>query len=210
MQKGILVVVSGFSGAGKGTVMNRLVESHDNYALSISATSRQPRPSEKEGVNYFFKTREEFEAMISRDELIEYAEYVGNYYGTPKSFVEKKLNEGKNVLLEIEIQGAMKVKSTFPEAILIFIMPPSAEELKQRLVGRSTESAEEIDRRMKRAVQESQGIEYYDFILVNDEVDKCVSRLHGIVEAVSCTSRRQAGFIEKIRQELKEMAGGSD
>ena len=126
-QRGILVVVSGFAGAGKGTLMKNLVGKYDGYALSVSATSRKPRPGEVDGVSYFFKTREEFEAMIQADELVEHAEYVGNYYGTPKKFVDEQLDKGNDVILEIEIQGAMQIKKKFPEALLMFVMPPSAE-----------------------------------------------------------------------------------
>ncbi len=205
MQRGILVVVSGFAGTGKGTVMGVLVNDFEGYALSVSATSRSPRSGEEEGVHYFFKTRDEFERMIKDEELLEHAEYVGNYYGTPRPFVEEKLAEGRNVLLEIEIQGAMQVKSTFPEAILIFVMPPSAEILKARLIGRGTESEEQVKKRLKRAVEESSGIEYYDYVVVNDEVLKCAERINCIVEANQCTSRRQKAFIEKVRNELKEL-----
>ncbi|SKB89943.1 guanylate kinase [Lachnospiraceae bacterium] len=204
-QKGILVVVSGFAGAGKGTIMKQLVSDYDNYALSVSATSRNPRPGEVDGVNYFFKTREEFEEMISKDELVEYAEYVGNYYGTPRAFVEEKLQEGKNVILEIEIQGAMQIKKKFPEALLVFIMPPSAAELKRRLVGRGTETPEVIDKRMKRAVQESEGIENYDFIVVNDDIKECTKRLNGMIEASRFAPSRQSDFINEVRAGLREI-----
>lgn len=203
--KGILTVVSGFAGAGKGTIMNKLLESYPGYALSISATSRKPREGEKEGVNYFFKTREEFEEMIKNGELLEHAEYVGNYYGTPRSFVEEKLSQGMNVLLEIEIQGAMQIKKAFPDALLIFIMPPSAAILKERLSNRGTETPEIIDKRMKRAISESEGIENYDFIVINDEVDKCTERLHNIILAASYQPVRQAEFIDKVRQDLKNI-----
>ena len=205
VQKGILVVVSGFAGAGKGTIMKQLVSEYDNYALSVSATSRNPRPGEVDGVNYFFKSREEFEEMIKNDELIEHAEYVGNYYGTPKAFVEKQLREGKNVILEIEIQGAMQIKKKFPEALLVFIMPPSAAELKRRLVGRGTETPEVIDMRMKRAIQESEGIENYDFIVVSDVVEDCTKRLNGMIEASRYTPSRQADFINEVRAGLREI-----
>ncbi len=205
IQKGILVVVSGFAGAGKGTIMKQLVSEYDNYALSVSATSRNPRPGEVDGVNYFFKSREEFEEMIKNDELIEHAEYVGNYYGTPKAFVERQLQEGKNVVLEIEIQGAMQIKKKFPEALLVFIMPPSAAELKRRLVGRGTETPEVIDMRMKRAIQESEGIENYDFIVVNDVVEDCTKRLNGMIEASRYTPSRQADFINEVRAGLREI-----
>ena len=158
-QRGILVVVSGFSGSGKGTLMKALLEKYDNYALSISATTRQPRAGEENGREYFFVTKEQFQEMIREDQLIEYAQYVDNYYGTPKAYVEKQMDAGKDVILEIEIQGALKVKEQFPETLLVFIMPPSAEELKRRLVGRGTETEEVIQSRLERAVKESGGIE---------------------------------------------------
>ena len=147
-KEGILIVVSGFSGAGKGTIMKALLERYDNYALSISATTRNPRPGEEEGKAYFFKTTEEFEKMIAKDDLIEYAMYVGNYYGTPKAYVEEQLRAGKDVILEIEIQGALKVKEKFPNTLLLFVTPPSAEELRKRLEGRGTETQKVIDGRM--------------------------------------------------------------
>ena len=150
-QKGILIVVSGFSGSGKGTIMKELLKRYDNYALSISATTRQPREGEEDGREYFFKTREEFEKMIAKDELIEYARYVDNYYGTPRAYVEEQLDAGKDVILEIEIQGALKVKEKFPETLLLFVTPPTAKELRNRLVGRGTETMDVIDFRMNRA-----------------------------------------------------------
>ena len=201
--KGILIVVSGFAGAGKGTIMNRLISEYPDYALSVSATSRSPRPGEQEGVNYFFKTREEFEDMIGKDEFLEYAEYVGNYYGTPRAFVDRKLNEGKNVLLEIEIQGAMQIKEKYPEALLVFVMPPSARELKNRLTKRGTETEDVIEKRMKRAVSESEGIENYDYIVINEDVDKCTALLHNIIQSAACTPSRRKDFIEKIRTDLR-------
>ena len=204
--KGILIVVSGFAGAGKGTIMKNLMERYPGFSLSVSATSRLPREGEKEGVNYFFKTREEFEEMIERQEFLEHAEYVGNYYGTPKAFVEKKLSEGMNVLLEIEIQGAMQIKKSFPDALLIFIMPPSAGILRERLTKRGTESPEIIEKRLKRAVSESEGIENYDYIVINDEVDKCTEKLHNIILSAAMQPARQRKFIEEVRNDLKKMS----
>ena len=166
-RKGILIVVSGFSGAGKGTLMKQLVHSYDNYALSVSMTTRNPRPGEEEGKEYFFVSREAFEEKIAQDGLIEYACYCDNYYGTPKEYVEKQLEKGKDVILEIEIQGALKVKEKFPTALLMFVMPPNAAELRKRLEGRGTESREVIAKRLKRATEEAEGIEQYDFIVIN-------------------------------------------
>ena len=205
-QRGILVVVSGFSGSGKGTLMKTLLEKYDNYALSISATTRQPRAGEENGREYFFVTKEQFQEMIREDQLIEYAQYVDNYYGTPKAYVEKQMDAGKDVSLEIEIQGALKVKEQFPETLLVFIMPPSAEELKRRLVGRGTETEEVIQSRLERAVKESEGIERYDYLLVNDDVERCSEEMHRLIQiqhnrAVNCLE-----FIGRIQEELKKIA----
>ena len=143
--KGKLVVISGFSGAGKGTLMKALMKEYgDSYALSVSATTRNPRPGEMDGVDYFFVTKDKFEQMIAEDALIEYAQYVGNYYGTPKEYVQQQLDLGKNVILEIEIQGALKIKEKFPDTVLMFVTAPNANELKNRLVGRGTETPEVI------------------------------------------------------------------
>ena len=159
-EKGILIVVSGFSGSGKGTLMKELMTRYpDTYALSISATTRSPREGEVDGREYFFVSKDEFEKMIAKGELIEYAKYVENYYGTPRDYVEKKLDEGKDVILEIEIQGALNVKKMFPDTLLLFVTPPSAEELKKRLVGRGTETMDVIESRMDRACEEAEGME---------------------------------------------------
>ena len=144
-EQGILVVISGFSGAGKGTLLKAMMEKYHNYALSISATTRSPREGEQNGKEYFFVNRESFEKMIEEGQLIEYAQYVNNYYGTPRQYVFQQMADGKDVILEIEIQGALKIKEQFPEALLLFVMPPNADELKRRLVGRGTESTEVIE-----------------------------------------------------------------
>ena len=169
--QGILVVVSGFSGAGKGTLIKALLEKYDNYALSISATTRQPREGEADGREYFFVTREKFEQMIRDKQLIEYAQYVNNYYGTPREYVARKMAEGQDVILEIEIQGALKIKEQFPEALLLFVVPPSAGELRRRLIRRGTESMEVIQARLCRAADEAQGMSSYHYLLVNDDID---------------------------------------
>ncbi|MBP3457624.1 MAG: guanylate kinase [Lachnospiraceae bacterium] len=207
---GVLMIVSGFSGAGKGTLMKRLLESHDNYALSISMTTRAPRPGEIHGKHYFFVEKDEFEKTIAEDGLIEYAQYCGNYYGTPKSYVEQCLNEGRDVILEIEIQGALKVKKKFPEAVLVFVTPPSAMELRNRLIGRGTETKEVIDKRLSRAVEEAQGIENYDYIVINDELDRCVEDIHAIVMALHCKTNRSISIIEEISKELNEISKGEE
>jgi guanylate kinase len=203
MRKGILIVVSGFSGAGKGTLMKKLVQEYDNYALSISATTRAPRAGEENGREYFFLKREEFEQKIDEDGLIEYACYCDNYYGTPRAYVEEQLAAGKDVILEIEIQGALKIRKQYPDALLLFVMPPSAAELRRRLEGRGTETKEIIDKRMKRAIEEAEGIEEYEYIVVNDNLDTCVRELHEIIRAAHNTPSRNQKLIEKMRKELE-------
>ncbi|MBR1757154.1 MAG: guanylate kinase [Lachnospiraceae bacterium] len=177
---GVLAVVSGFSGSGKGTLMNYLL-SHYDYDLSISATTRKPREGEEHGREYFFLTRDAFERMIENGEFIEYAQFVGNYYGTPKQYVKDRLAAGRNVLLEIEVQGAMQVKEQFPDALLVFVTPPSAEELKRRLVGRGTETMEEIARRLHRATDEAKMIDAYDVLLINDDLATCAEDLNRMI-----------------------------
>ena len=202
-RKGILIIVSGFSGAGKGTLVKKLLEEYDGYALSISATTRKPRPGEEDGREYFFLKKEQFERRIAEDGLIEYACYCENYYGTPREYVERQLAEGKDVILEIEIQGALKVKKQYEDALLLFVMPPSAGELKRRLVGRGTETGEVIAKRMCRAAEEAEGIEAYDYIVVNDDLQTCVRQLHEIITAAHHTPLRNKEFIENIRTELE-------
>ena len=206
--KGILIVVSGFSGAGKGTLMKRMLETYDNYALSISMTTRKPREGERDGVEYFFTDKDTFERKISENQLIEYACYCENYYGTPREYVEKQLSAGKDVILEIEIQGALKVKAKHPDCLLVFVTPPSAQELERRLIGRGTESKEVIAKRLSRAVEESEGIEAYDYIVVNDDLEACVKQLHSIVCNAHHAPERCAEFIKQIREELKMFQGG--
>ena len=201
--RGILLVLSGFSGSGKGTVVKEVMKKYsDTYALSISATSRQPRPGETDGIEYFFKTREEFEKMIANDELVEYAQYVENYYGTPKAYVEEQLAAGKDVILEIEIQGALKIKKKFPDTLLLFMTPPSAEVLKNRLVGRGTEAMDVIESRLARAIEEAQGIEEYDYLIVNDDLQECVEQFHNIVSNEHYRVSRKQKFIEDMREQL--------
>lgn len=206
--KGLLLVISGFSGAGKGTVVKRLLEQHNDYALSISATTRLPREGEQDGREYFFKSKEEFEKMIEASELIEYARYVDNYYGTPKAYVEEQLKEGKNVILEIEIQGALNIKSMFPDAVLLFIMPPSAKELERRLVGRGTEDEATIRARLSRASEEAQGVENYNYIVINDDVDACVETIDSIVKSEKRKAANNINLINNIKEELKAYSKG--
>ena len=209
-QRGILMVLSGFSGAGKGTLVKAILKKYNDYALSISMTTRAPREGERDGVEYFFSTREKFEATIVNNGLIEYALYCGNYYGTPRAYVEEQMAAGKNVILEIEIQGALKIKEKFPESLLIFVTPPSADELKRRLEGRGTESADVIAQRLARATEESEGIEAYDYIVVNDDLDTCVDEVHRLVEAARRAPVRCQDFIKEIREELKKFSKGAN
>ena len=197
-------MVSGFSGSGKGTIMKELMKKYvDSYALSISATTRNPRPGETDGVEYFFRTKEQFEQMIKDDALIEYAQFVGNYYGTPKAYVEEQLEAGKDVILEIEIQGALKVREKFPDTLLLFVTPPSAGELKNRLVGRGTETMDVIESRLARAVEEAEGIESYDYLVVNDILEECVEEVHQIIKNEHYRVNRNTTAIQEMRNELK-------
>ena len=209
-RKGILIVVSGFSGAGKGTLMKRMVERFDNYALSVSMTTRKPRPGEKEGVSYFFVEKDEFERCIGQDGLVEYDSYCGNYYGTPRAWVQEQLEAGRDVILEIEIQGALKVKEKFPDALLLFVMTPSAQELKRRLEGRGTESQDDIRGRLQRAVEESRGIEAYDYIIVNDDLEECIAQMNRTIEAARMRPDRKKEFVDQFRLELEEILKGEN
>ncbi|MFD0616512.1 guanylate kinase [Paenibacillus sp. GCM10027629] len=186
MSKGLLIVLSGPSGVGKGTVCTALRKKMPNLIYSVSATTRQPRMGEEEGVNYFYKSREQFLDMIEHNQLLEYAEYVGNYYGTPRDFVEQTINEGKDIILEIEVQGALQVKKSFPQGVFIFLLPPSLDELKDRIKGRGTENETVIDHRMSVAEEEINMIEYYDYAVVNDEIEHACRRIDAIITAEHC------------------------
>ena len=204
-RKGILAVVSGFSGAGKGTLMKKLMEKYDNYSLSVSATTRVPREGEKDGKDYFFVSKEEFQSMINKDELLEYAQYVDNYYGTPKKYVEAELEKGRDVILEIEIQGALSIHGRYPDSLLIFVTPPSAMELKNRLINRGTETEENIKKRLNRAAQEAVGVENYDYLLINDDLDEAVERLHKLIQDQHMRVCHQLDFISDITKQLRTL-----
>lgn len=206
-EQGVLTIVSGFSGAGKGTVMKSLLDKY-NYGLSVSATTRPPREGEEHGREYYFLTREEFESMIEEGQLIEWAQYVGNYYGTPKRYVEEQLKLGSNVILEIEIQGALKVRESFPEALLVFITPPSANELKKRLFGRGTESSEVISRRLSRASEEAIYMEQYDYIVINDDLEGCVETVNRIIMNEHHKVSQCKAFIKEIKNQLEDFKEG--
>lgn len=188
---GILFVLSGPAGVGKGTVRKRLFETDGvNLKYSVSATTRQMRPGEKEGVDYFYKTKEQFEQMIERGELLEYAKYVDNYYGTPKQYVLDQLAQGNDVFLEIEVQGAMQVKRNFPDGVFIFLTPPSLTELKNRIVNRGTETNDVIRERLNEARKEIEMMREYDYVVVNDDVDEAVKKVKSIIISEHCRRER--------------------
>ncbi len=203
MRRGLLLVISGFAGSGKGTICKELMKQYDNYVFSVSATTRDPRPGEEDGVDYFFITKDRFEQMIDAGELLEYAQYVSNYYGTPKAYVEEQLNKGKDVILEIECQGALQVKKMFPEAVLFFVMPPTVREIYNRLKKRGTETEEVILKRMQRGREEAKTIGSYDYLLVNDDLMETVSLLHATVNSARYSTERCMPFIEEIQQEFQ-------
>lgn len=200
-RKGTLFVISGPSGTGKGTVIKALLKNHkDDVFLSISATTRLPRDGETDGVHYYFKTQDEFQAMIENNGLLEWACFCGNYYGTPKKSVDDMLENGVDVILEIEIQGAMKLKEKDVCAKYIFILPPSFEELKQRLIGRQTENAEVIEKRLETAKGELPYAQKYDYVVVNDDVEKAVYRIESIINAERCKVDKNKNLIEEVQK----------
>ncbi|MBO5387343.1 MAG: guanylate kinase [Lachnospiraceae bacterium] len=200
-KKGNLIVISGFSGAGKGTVVKKLVEKY-GYSLSVSATTRAPREGEVDGKDYYFKSVADFQNLIDYNGFIEWAMYVENYYGTPRKFVEEEMAKGNDVILEIEVQGAMNIKSQYPDAILIFITAPDVATLKERLTGRGTESEEVILKRLKRAKEESEDINEYEYIVVNDDLDTCVDSVNSIIVRKKCLRENNLELIEELQREL--------
>lgn len=197
-KRGLLIVVSGPSGTGKGTICKAIVEKRDDVFLSVSATTRQSREGEQNGVHYHFLSKAEFEQNIENGQMLEHAVFCGNYYGTPKKAVDQMLEAGKNVILEIEVQGAMKVREKYPEGVYVFVLPPSMAELRRRLTGRGTETDEVVEERLKTALKEFGYIEKYNYILLNDEVDKAVKRLESIIDAEHCRIERNTNIIEEV------------
>lgn len=200
--RGSLLVLSGPSGVGKGTICNALRHRQEDLVYSVSATTRSPRSGEQDGVNYFFKSKDQFRHMIQNDELLEWAEYVGNYYGTPREFVDMTLASGKDVILEIEVQGALKVKERYSEGVFIFVLPPSLDELETRITGRGTESADTIADRMSVALEEIALLAHYDYVIVNDEVISACEKIQAIITAERC---RRDKYLPVIKQWMEEV-----
>lgn len=205
-KRGSLIVISGFSGVGKGTVVKRLVSDY-GYDLSISATTRAPREGEVNGREYYFMERAEFENLIDYGGFIEWTQYVENYYGTPKKYVEQGLEAGRDIILEIEVMGAMSVKEQFPDALLIFISAPSIAELKKRLTDRGTESEETILKRLRKATEESADMDKYDYVIVNDDLEECIRMVDAVIRSYSCRKDNQREYIANIRKELAALTG---
>lgn len=197
-ERGILFILSGPSGVGKGTVRERLFQKKVDLKYSVSMTTRDKRPGEVEGEHYFYRSKEEFENLIKQNELLEYATYVNNHYGTPKKYVMESLAAGHDVFLEIEVQGALQVKENFPEGVFIFLLPPNLEELKNRIVNRGTESSELVLNRLKEAKKEINMMDAYDYVVLNDDVDKAVGRVQSIIESEHCKRERIAEQYKKL------------
>ena len=207
-EKGIIVIISGFSGAGKGTLVKAVMARSEQCVLSVSVTTRAPREGEVEGESYFFITRERFDEMVENGELLEHAEYVGNGYGTPKAYVDQMLSEGKDVILEIEIQGAMQIKEMYPDALLIFVIPPSVEELASRLRKRGTEDEETIRSRLIRAADEADGVENYDCILLNDDLETATNTLLDVIHNRLRDQKQHMDLVDEINRDLDNIAKG--
>lgn len=207
MKRGLLIIVSGFSGAGKGAIVRGLISKYDKYALSVSATTRNPRNGEQNGKDYFFITKEDFETKISNEDFLEYAKYVDNYYGTPKDYVDSMRDSGKDVILEIEMQGAMKVKSIIPDAVTVFVTTKDADTLYKRLSGRGTETPEQVEKRLIRAAEETEYMSQYDYLLVNDNLSEAIDNLNAIVRCEHCKSKFNKEFISSIKEDLSNKFG---
>ena len=205
MKKGRLIVISGFSGAGKGTVVKEVVRKY-GYSLSVSATTRAPREGEVDGKDYHFKTVEEFKNLIDYNGFVEWTQYVDNYYGTPRKYLEEEIAAGKDVILEIEVKGAMNIRSQYPDSVLMFITTQNVDVLRERLGKRGTEDDEIINKRIKRACEESKFMGEYDFVVVNDDIDECVDTVHSIIISQKCRKEENEELIESIQKDFEEKA----
>ncbi len=203
--KGRVTVISGFAGAGKGTQVNCLLQNYSNYVISISWTTRAPRGTEQNGKEYFFVSQEEFDRAVEEDQFLEHAVYTSSSYGTPKGFVLEQCEKGKNVLLEIEVQGGVQIKKKYPEAVMIFLMTPSAEILEKRLSGRGTETYDKVTDRLARAVEELDYISEYDYVIVNDDMEACTKAIHQAINTGKSDKIADAAFIDKFREELRQI-----
>jgi len=203
-ERGLLIVLSGPSGVGKGTVRKAIFDKYaDEFDYSVSMTTRPQRKGEVEGVDYFFRTKEEFEHLIATEGLLEHAEYVGNYYGTPLKYVKETLNRGKDVFLEIEVQGALKVRKKMPEGIFIFLSPPNLEELKSRIIGRGTDEHAVIEERMEKAIEELKMVRHYDYVVENDTVENAARKIRNIIESEHLKVSRVIGEYSTLIKEME-------
>ena len=205
IEKGLLVVISGPSGSGKGTIVNLLTESKSNFKASVSATTRNKREGEKEGISYNFITKNEFNKMIENDKLIEWVEYCGHYYGTPQKCVDEAIENGEDILLEVEVVGAKNIKEKYPDSILVFVLPPSYAELRRRLKKRGTEGNKSIEKRMERAKQEFKQIDLYDYLVINDKIDEATNHIKNIVEIEKLRVKRNNSTIIKWEESFKKL-----
>lgn len=207
MEKGKLLIVSGFSGVGKGTVVKHIMDKYPDYRLSVSVTTRGPRENEINGVHYHFISNEKFEDMVSKNQLLEHAGYVDNYYGTPREFVETNIENGNNVILEIETKGALQIKKDKPEAIMIFVLPPDADTLKDRLIGRNTETEEVINKRLAKAAEETDVLDNYEYFVINDIVETCAANIDKIVKNNN-PELADSDCVEKIKKDIMKFSKG--
>lgn len=204
-QKGSLTVISGFSGAGKGTIVRELLRRHEEYVISVSVTTRSPRAGERDGIDYHFLSQEDFDVLVREDGLLEYAGYVNHSYGTPRRFVEEQIALGRDVILEIEVQGARQIREKCPDAISLFILPPSVDELCRRLNARGTETQKEIQGRLCRAREEAKEMSSYDYLIVNDDLDEAVEAVHRTIQTAKRAPFRNSELIQKITLQLANL-----